>query len=107
MTLEELIRAITTPNPTPSPAPFAGNPWDNPALAQAGPVAPQVAATLAPYQSLAPDPFAQAQALQTRQEALRGLSSPVSPALEIPSDLMRVIRERVIREWFQSKEKAK
>ena len=100
MTLEELIRAITTPKPTPSPTPFAGNPWDNPSLAQGPAVAPQVAATPSPYQSATPDPFAQAQALQTRQEALSKLSSPVSPILELPSDLMRVIRE-----WFQSKEK--
>jgi hypothetical protein len=80
-----------TPQPTPTPDPNAADPWNNPALN--APAAPAAAPTPSPspYTYQTPDPFAQAQQLEQRNNAAAQLAKPGTQTVEIPLDILQAI----------------
>ena len=80
-----------TPVPQPTPDPNASDPWNSPSLRP--PAAPPSAPTPSPspYTYQTPDPFAQAQALEERNNAAAKLAKPGTQTVEIPLDILQAI----------------
>jgi hypothetical protein len=80
-----------TPAPQPTPDPHTPDPWNSPSLRAPAPSPAAPGVSTQPYTYQTPDPFAQAQQLEQRNNAAAQLAKPGTQTVEIPLDILQAI----------------